>query len=354
MKKKLAIGISILFALVVAPGLSFSQFKDKPLYESGMVRARASLDPPPQARDESFWNVENDIKLYHYSDGAGQNVLVVHGGPGYPIRRPYAGLKPLATNYKFIYYDQRGCGKSTRPIDRFSSPNYYQNLMTLNRTLGLGAQLADIERIRRILGDEKLILLGHSFGAFLASLYAAEFPEKIKALILVAPADLLVMPAEDGGLFGELQRLLPENMKQDYGGFLKRYFDYGSIFSKSEADLKALNAEFGKYYAAAAATKKLSMPGDEGIEENGGWMVHAMFFSMGMRHDYRPALKNVKAPVLVIHGENDVQPEKASRAYADAFPNSRFVVIKNAGHFSFHEQPEEFAAVAGRFLKELN
>jgi proline iminopeptidase len=252
-----------------------------------------------------------------------------------------------------VYYDQRGCGRSTKPIDRFTSPNYGANLKELIRALGLATQLADIEKIRQSLGDEKLILIGHSFGGFLAALYASEHPENVKALILVAPADVLVMPPADGGLYEQIKTLLPEAMKKEYGAFLGRYFNYGTIFTRSEANLQSINAEFGKYYRAAAEVKGFTMPPDEEIRDNGGWMVHAMFFSMGRKYDRREALKKVSAPVLVIHGERDLQPEQASRLYADAFPNGRLAVIKNAGHFSFSEQPKEFSKVVRKFLNEL-
>lgn len=357
MKKAVLIGISALLLLLVIAGVLFWYFMSKPLYEPGMVRAgknlRASLTPPAQSGDESFWSVEQDIKLYHFSDGTGKSVLVIHGGPGYPIRSSLPGLKPLTERYRFIYYNQRGCGKSTRPIDRFASSNYFENVKTLDRTLGIGAQIADIERIRRILGEEKLTILGHSFGAFLASLYAAEFPGNVRALILVAPAEVLVMPVEGGGLFEEVGRLLPAGMKNDYADFMKRYLDFGNIFSKSESELASLNADFAKYYRTAVANQNLSIAEEKAPVENGGWMVHAMYFSMGKRHDYRDALRIVKAPVLVIHGEKDLQPEKASRAYVEAFSNSSFQVIKNAGHFPFSEQPEEFAAVTRKFLDEM-
>ncbi len=56
-------------------------------------------------------------------------------------------------------------------------------MQTLEQTLGISAQVADIERIRRILGEEKLIMVGHSFGGFLASLYAAEFPEHVARMV---------------------------------------------------------------------------------------------------------------------------------------------------------------------------
>lgn len=351
MKKVVVIVVLALFVLIVVAGVFFWYTMGKPLYEPGMVRAgenlRAPLTPPEQSDDEHFWNVEQDIQLYHFSKGEGGNVLVVHGGPGYPFAQPWPGLEPLTSEYRFHYYDQRGCGQSTRPIDRLPSSNYYQNMKTLDQTLGLGAQVADIERIRQILGEEKLVIIGHSFGGFLASLYAAEFPERVEALILVAPADVLVMPQKEGGLFEEVRRRLPEDMQADYDAYLKEYLDYRNIFSKSEADLAALNEEFGKYYGAVF---EISIP-EQG--EPGGWMVWAMYISMGTRHDYRDALKDVTAPVLVVHGADDLQTEEASRIYVDASPNARFHVIEGATHFSFCEQPEEFAAVVGEFLGEL-
>jgi len=355
-KKKIAIAVSLLFVLILIAIFFFYYSMGKPLYEPGMVRTgenlRGPLTAPQQPNDENFWLVEKDIRLYHYSEGTGKNVVVIHGGPGYPISRPLPGLKPLTDDYKFIYYDQRGCGKSTRPINKFSSSNYYENMSTLDRALGIGAQVADIERIRRIIGEEKLLIVGHSFGAFLASMYAVEFPENVEAMILVSPANLLVMPERDGDLFEAIKRRLPASMREEYAEFLKQYFDFGRIFSNTEADLAALNSKFGKYYVAAYKTLNTSLPTEDEPARVGGWMAQAMYFSMGRRHDYRNALKNVKAPVLIIHGERDLQPETASRIYADCFPNSKFHVIENAGHFPYSEQPEQLSIAIKNFLNE--
>jgi proline iminopeptidase len=342
-----AAGIAVL--ALIAGGLVW-YIIGQPLYEPGMVRAgrnlRAPLTPPTQPADGQFWKVEDDIQLHHFAAGAGRNVLVIHGGPGYPYTQPWAGLEPLTQRYTFHYYDQRGSGQSSRPIDRFSSQNYSENLTALDRALGLGAQIADVERIRQILGEDRLILVGHSFGGFLASLYAAEFPDHVQALILVAPADTLVMPPSSGGFFEQVRQRLPEDRRVDYDAYLKRYLDFQNIFSKSEAELIALNEEFGQYYAAIAPAP-LPEPG-----QAGGWMVQALYFSMGQRHDYRAALNAVSAPVLVLHGANDLQPEQASRLYAESFPNARFVVIVNASHFPFEEQPEAFAATVSEFLDD--
>ncbi|MCP4543783.1 MAG: alpha/beta hydrolase [Chloroflexi bacterium] len=354
-KKIIIIAVIVLVVLVVSAGVYFWYLMRKPLYKPGMVRAgknlRAPLTPPEQVDGDSFWRVEEDIELYHFAVGGGRNVLIVHGGPGFPNREPWPGLESLTGDYEFHYYDQRGCGKSTRPIDTFSSTNYYENMTTLDKTLGLGAQIADIERIRHILGDEKLIIIGHSWGGFMASLYAAEFPEHVEALILIAPADVLVMSQDQGGgLFEEVRKRLPENMKADFDAYLEDYLDYQNIFTKSEADLVASNNEFGRYFVAAIEAEA-SEQGEQG--DAGGWMVHAMYFSMGLQHDYRDAVKDVTVPVFVIHGADDFQTEQVSYIYVDAFPNARFHVIENAGHASFSDQPKEFATVTNDFLSEL-
>jgi proline iminopeptidase len=344
--------VLVVVGLLIAAGIFFWYQMQQPLYKPGMVKEgknlRASLTPPKQLGDEDFWQVEDDIQLYHFSAGEGRNVLILHGGPGYPYRTPWTGLEPLSQNYQFHYYDQRGCGESTRPIDKFDSSNFYQNVQTLEQTLGLSAQVADIERIRQILGEEKLILIGHSWGAFLASLYAAEFPENVEAVICVTPAPMLIFPMEEDGLYEQVKKRLPEDMQAEYDDYLARYFDFRNIFANSEADLVALNNEFVKYYAIAEGNFEAALT-EQG--ESGGWMVWAGYFSMGQRHDYTDALKNVGVPVLILHGENDMQSESASRTY-EVFPNSTFEVIEDTTHFPFEEQPEAFAAILDKFLQE--
>ncbi|MEW5960479.1 MAG: alpha/beta hydrolase [Chloroflexota bacterium] len=352
MKKIIMIITAVLIVMVITGGAYVWYVIQQPLYKPGMVRAeenlRAPLAPPEQPAGSPAWRVEADIELFHFAAGEGRNVLIVHGGPGMPYTEPWPGLEPLTGAYRFHYYDQRGCGQSSRPVDTFTSNNYYENMTTLDRTLGLGAQIADIERIRRLLGDDRLILIGHSWGGFLASLYAAEFPDHVDALILVSPADVLVMPQPGGGLFELVKQRLPDERQADFDAYLQEYLDFGNIFAKSEADLVALNQEFGQYYQAVTDTP---LP-EQG--RPGGWMVHAMYFSMGQRHDYRQALEAVTAPVLVMHGAADLEPEEATRLYIAAFPSAQFQVIEGAGHFSFLEQPDVFAQTVSEFLAGLN
>ena len=354
MKRKvilIVIGVIALLVVIVAGG--FWCLSTQPLYKPGMVSRgedlSAPLAPPSQPEGSETWIVEPGIELAHFAEGNGRNALVIHGGPGMPFSQPMHGLNSLTDAYRFHYYDQRGCGESTRPINRFTSTNVYQNMQTLDRSLGLGVQIADIERIRRILGDEKLILIGHSWGGFLASLYAAEFPDNVTALILIAPANTLVMPQPeaDSDLFASVRANLPAAQQAEFDAFMEEYMDFNSLYEKSEDELVALNREFGEFYSGAVKTP-LSEQGHPG-----GWMVWAQYISMGQRHDYRPVLADVTAPVLVIHGADDLQSEAASRIYVETFPNADFVVIDNAGHFSFDEQPETFGQTVHNFLNEL-
>ncbi len=168
-------------------------------------------------------------------------------------------------------------------------------------------------------------------------------------MILVSPANTLVMPQPDADsdLFVSVREKLPTDQQPEFDAFMKEYMNFNTLFQKSEADLLAMNEKFGEYYVQVVDVENTPMP-KQG--KPGGWMTWGMYVSMGQRHDYRDALKNVTAPVLVIHGADDLQSEAASRQYVEAFPNAEFAVIENTGHFSFEQQPEEFASIVEKFL----
>jgi len=318
-----------------------------PMYRPGDVRAGKDVIEPltPPASTGERWQVAPGIELYHFEEGSGTPVLIVHGGPGFPPSRPWKAGTLLGANSRLVYYHQRGCGKSSRPIQAFSG-NMYNDLRQAHQTLGLPAQISDIERIRRILGVERLTVIGHSFGAELAALWAAEFPERVQALVFVAPADLSVLPIKSGGnLFELIGQRVPAALKPEYERYLAEYFDFRRAFARTEAQSSEFYGRIGKYMAAAYGPAS-SEPAES------GYQPLAIYCSMGAHHDYRGAFGRVRAPVLVVHGASDMQPESVSRGFAARFAGSRFVSIEGAGHFVFDEQPERFAAVVAPFLND--
>ena len=299
-----------------------------------MAAARGEIGLDAARPLDSCWEVEPGVRLYRFSRGSGAPVLVLHGGPGIASEEPWPGLAPLESRHSFSYYHQRGSGRSTRPIGRLASRNYAQNMGILVHTLGIQAQLADIERIRRALGVARLVIAGHSFGGYLAALYAAEFPDHVDRLVLVSPADLLRFPTTDGGLYERVKRLLPSESRQPYADWLGRFFDFGSIFQKSEADLVTLNAGFFPFWQQAEAALKPTRGVSPAVDQAlvGGWVQQAMFFSMGRKYDHRDALKRVSAPVLVITGDKDPARATTVEDYR-SFPNVRFETVSGSGHF---------------------
>jgi proline iminopeptidase len=343
-------GLSLLVILgAVAAGYSWMK---GPMYRPGDLRSGKfkAAAPPAQNGATNRWTMEPGIELYHFEEGSGTPLLIVHGGPGFPPEKPWQGGSLLARHYRTIYYHQRGCGNSSRPISRFSTPNMYANMKLLNEQLGLRAQIADIERIRQILGQQKLVLVGHSFGALLVALYAAEYPEHVRAAIFIAPADLIRMPSgKDSDLFEQMRPRIPASERQEYEAYLREYFDFPRAFQRNEEQSAEFYGRMSKFYRLATGINQTA-----GNPNSTGYEPLALYCSMGQHHDYSAALRRIKAPVLVLHGANDLQPEAASRHFASYFANARFLSIPQATHFVYDDQPQQFASAVENFLSNLS
>lgn len=92
--------------------------------------------------------------------GSGFPLIVLHGGPGldHQMFRPY--LDPLAVEYRLLYVDERSQGRSER-VDP--------------ATLSLDRFARDVELLAQALRLDRFALLGHSFGAIIATYHALEF-----------------------------------------------------------------------------------------------------------------------------------------------------------------------------------
>jgi pimeloyl-ACP methyl ester carboxylesterase len=68
-----------------------------------------------------------------------------------------------------------------------------------------------------------------------------------------------------------------------------------------------------------------------------------------------PRLGRITVPTLVIHGEHDqLVPPENGRIVADAIPGARLVLLPNASHLFFTDQPEAAAAAILSFLDEVS
>jgi pimeloyl-ACP methyl ester carboxylesterase len=152
-----------------------------PLYD-GLVRFgdRAPLAEVPQlagpliSETRTVTAPDGQPLVYQWLDGPSARAgIYLSDGPG---GTPYDWLmiegEALAPYLDMAYLDQRGAGRSA---------------LAPGAPLSLDALVDDIEVVRRDLGAERLVLVGHSWGGFLALWYAARYPERLDALVLVAP-----------------------------------------------------------------------------------------------------------------------------------------------------------------------
>ncbi|WP_223067259.1 alpha/beta hydrolase [Paenibacillus caui] len=102
-------------------------------------------------------------------------IIVVHGGPGTP-EIPYVDKYQdlLETKFTVVHYDQRASGKSY---------HFFEDYSKLSTDLLVEDLLAMTDYISKRLGKEKVILMGHSFGTYIAMQAAYQAPEKYEAYI---------------------------------------------------------------------------------------------------------------------------------------------------------------------------
>ena len=241
---------AVVVLLVAAGGFGMWWVMQQPMYRPGALAGMDIVDPP---RASTRWEVEPGVELSWFAVGEGANVFVVHGGPGYPANRIRAGVRRARRRLSVpLLRAARRWGAFRPAIDL--SGSQWENIQALESALGIGQQLADIERIRRLLGDEQLLLVGHSYGALLAALYAAEMPWHVRGLVLIAPANLVIFPSSRGGLFDNLRDRLPAADRPAYDARVEEYFDLGGIFTKTEAELAAGDAELVRFFAAGGGS----------------------------------------------------------------------------------------------------
>ena len=132
---------------------------------------RRDLYPELEAYASGWMQTDSIHEIYYEESGNphGVPVIVLHGGPGGAVnpgmRRYFDPAK-----YRIVMFDQRGCGLS-RPNASLED----------NTTWDL---VADIERLREMLGIDKWVVFGGSWGSTLSMTYAIKHPDRCLALIL--------------------------------------------------------------------------------------------------------------------------------------------------------------------------
>jgi proline iminopeptidase len=268
------------------------------------------------------------LDLYYEVIGDGLPVLVMHGGLGldHSYFRPW--LDELGAVARLLYYDHRGNGRSSEP----------SNWGTVdNRTWA-----RDADGMRQLLNADRVVVLGHSYGGFLALVYALLYPHRIAGLILCNTA--AVMDYADVALENAAARARAEEV---------------------EVLLHALSTQAADNSMVRAWWRGIlplyfHQP-DERLMDEVAARIHyrsgAWNRSMELRQsfDLLDRLPEVVQPTLVLSGQHDwlMPPREAGERLVAGLPNCRGVTFAGSGHFPWMEEPEAFISVVREWLVEL-
>jgi proline-specific peptidase len=256
--------------------------------------------------------------------GSGFPLIVLHGGPGldHSMFRPY--LDPLGDEFGLLYVDERGQGRSER-VDP--------------TTLSLEVFARDVDALAEALELDGFALLGHSFGAIIATYHATELGTAA-AYVISGGGD--ASDALDSDVEASLEAL--GNGRERIAASWE-----AEKTVETEEQLKQLLRDQMPFHFHGEP------PPGYGEETIGSPEVLRYFANIEYgAFDYRPKLAGVRKPTLIVVGEHDrTTTPRGARVLHEGIPNSELVVIPDAGHMSFVEKSEPYLAAVRRFLSAV-
>src|SRR5712691_8714680 len=262
-------------------------------------------------------------------------LLLLHGGPGAPHDYLESLERVAGTGRRAIFYDQLGCGKSSRTDESL------WNVETFVEEVGA---------VRDALGLDRTHLFGSSWGGMLAMEYALTKPSGLASLVLSSsPASIPIWAEETGRLRselpGEVQRTLDE---------------HEAAGTADSPEYEEAMSEFYKRHVCRID------PFPDGVlrtfaqlGENPGVYLHMQgpneFVITGTLKDWDiiGRLGEIDVPTLVTSGRHDECTPRQAEIVHRGIPGSEWVVFEDSSHMQFVEEPEHYLDVLDDFLTRV-
>lgn len=256
----------------------------------------------------------NGITLTYEDHGHGDTVVLLHGYCGSSAYWEIV-LPLLAQSYRVIAPDLRGHGGTDAPVGAYS----------------IDQMADDVTELLEKLEVEKYTLLGHSMGGYIALSIAERFPERLTGFGLIHST---AYPDSDEAKEKRLQavsKISASGITSFVDGLVPGLFAEKMRITAQQHVNRAIEIGYGTPPQGASGAA----------------------LAMRERVDRRGILSETKLPVLLIAGENDniVLQERTFTAEGE---NITQVVIKEAGHMSMYEAPEELVNAISDFLATIH
>jgi proline iminopeptidase len=288
----------------------------------------------PRVPAQGFLTGAGGAQIFYQVVGSGEDtVVVVHGGPGAGINDIRPDLEPLTKSHVVIFYDQRGGGRSELPVDTTHlTPQHF---------------VGDLEAVREHFRLDQMNLLAHSFGAIVVAEYLRAHPHRVARMVFHSATG----PNREEA--ARYYRRPPEI--SDTAGARVRFEILQSLMEGRAADpvaacreYEALDKRLGVVFAGRKGTT-CDMPASAvryyyhytarlGPEAFGNW-------------DFTQSLVDVRAPLLIIHGERNKQGLAMQRSWTRTVPNGRLLIVPGAGGSPHAERPDVVFPAIDEFLE---
>jgi proline iminopeptidase len=271
----------------------------------------------------------NGVNLHCIVSGRGPLLVVQSSGRGIGSSYLRNGLAPLEDHFTLLFYDPRGSGKSARPASKTQMSTY--------------DMVEDLEQMRRYWDLKSINVLGHSHGGAIALLYAERYPDHVRKLILVDSC----LPGFDASA---IVRQFMDRRKDDV-----RY-----VFSieNLKQQVPTNEDQFQKYFRAIQPFyfhnpyKNVPSFLETKTVNPSSWAYHASVDCDRLKPQRQSeTLSAIRATTLILVGSEDpfCSPVVADQIY-QGLPQSKLIVLREAGHFPWIEQPKEFFGIIQRFV----
>lgn len=348
------IAIGVIVGLILIPLLV--------IFVARVLNGKKYAINTPNGVDEELYIPVNGQEQYLFikgKDAANPVILHLHGGPGAPDgMATYSFSKDLVDAFTMVCWDQRGCGNT-----------YYRNRDkdADNATVTWEQAIADIDAVvdylRERFGQEKVYLLGHSYGTLLGSTYALKHPEKVAYYVavsqMVSVKDAETRSYEKARKMAAEQSKSTAKMDEAYENFMKEntLLSMGKLrrctipYHKAPRAKNTILIGLVSPYFTWDAFKwqaKMMLRMQESIRLGQKLIDYVMAANL-MEEE-----AEYQVPVLFVAGECDpVCPVDCVKEYMDklAAPKKELAVFEGCGHSPNYDDSEEFAKLMKGLLR---
>ena len=305
------------------------------------INEEGNLVPKTVEQDPTLPSLPVNGSLLHaetFGNPDSALLVVLHGGPGSDYRYLLNCKEFANQGYRVVFYDQRGSGLSKR-----HSKSSYNIQVMLDDLSGVIAH-------HRKSPAQKVFLLGHSWGAILATAYIDKYPTAINGVILAEPG---------GFIWEDIDSYVSRSRDIKITSELVNDFLYSGQFITGKKDEHAI-LDY-KYALLSASDGDRDNPiGNEGSLPfwRSGAIVNQALFEIGENENpnWTTHLSQFHTKVLFVYSErNRAYGLAYAQKVSSAYPNVQLLKVNGAGHdmLSFPTGWNNFYPVALNYLNSL-